>query len=200
MVSLSRNGEYIQSVFSRVGDNIEWSAPEVMAQNNNYDEKADIYSFGITALELCFNRTPFDGWPALKVLLSKLEYDCPAIETSKTVSTTFYRMVRSCIYKDANERPSAQDLMDHPFFKNARNSHYLETHVIRKSGLLAKHESARPASANTGSAGDNLNDGSHGSIGSSGKKQQAANSQNALDETVENEAVEEAGYHESLAR
>jgi serine/threonine protein kinase len=59
-------------VFSLVGDNIEWSAPEVMAQNSNYDEKVDIYSFGITAMELAFNKTPFDEWPPLKVSLENL--------------------------------------------------------------------------------------------------------------------------------
>ncbi|KAJ3041661.1 hypothetical protein HDV00_008938 [Rhizophlyctis rosea] len=139
MVSLAQHGAYVASVFSRVGDNIEWAAPEVMAQNNNYDEKADIYSFGITALELAFNRTPFDGWPALKVLLSKLEYDCPGIDTDKIMSPAYYKLIRACLKKDASERPSAQDLMDHPFFKHARNARYLEVHVMKDSGLMYKH-------------------------------------------------------------
>ena len=63
---MSQHGTYLKSVFSLVGDNIEWCAPEIMAQNSNYNEKADIYSFGITALELAFNKTPFDGWCPLK--------------------------------------------------------------------------------------------------------------------------------------
>ncbi|KAJ1564886.1 hypothetical protein HK405_013707, partial [Cladochytrium tenue] len=63
---LAQHGERRSSVFSLVGDNIEWAAPEVMAQNSNYDEKVDIYSLGITAIELAFNRTPFDGWPPPK--------------------------------------------------------------------------------------------------------------------------------------
>ncbi|KAJ3112673.1 hypothetical protein HK098_007974, partial [Nowakowskiella sp. JEL0407] len=63
---LAQNGEYQKTVFSLVGDNIEWAAPEVIAQNANYNEKADIYSIGITALELAFNQTPFDDWPPLK--------------------------------------------------------------------------------------------------------------------------------------
>ncbi|KAJ3033421.1 hypothetical protein HK097_004853, partial [Rhizophlyctis rosea] len=145
MVSLAQHGAYVASVFSRVGDNIEWAAPELMAQNNNYDERADIYSFGITALELAFNRTPFDGWPALKVLLSKLEYDCPGIDTDKAMSPSFYKLVKSCLRKDASERPSAQELMDHPFLKNARNARYLELHVVKESGLLHKHDQALQA-------------------------------------------------------
>lgn len=32
MAHLSQNGEYLKAVFSLVGDNIEWAAPEVMSQ------------------------------------------------------------------------------------------------------------------------------------------------------------------------
>ncbi|KAJ1540272.1 hypothetical protein HK096_011087, partial [Nowakowskiella sp. JEL0078] len=100
LVFLAQNGEYQKTIFSVVGDNIEWAAPEVIAQNANYDEKADIYSIGITALELAFNQTPFDGWPPLKVLLSKLEYDCPAVNPTKDMSKNFYKMVSACLLKD----------------------------------------------------------------------------------------------------
>lgn len=34
MLSLSEGGEHMESVFSLVGDNIEWAAPEVLAQVN----------------------------------------------------------------------------------------------------------------------------------------------------------------------
>ncbi|KAJ3019050.1 hypothetical protein HKX48_002402 [Thoreauomyces humboldtii] len=132
MISLSQGGEYVESVFSVVGDNIEWAAPEVMAQNSNYDEKADIYSFGITALELAFNRTPFDDWPPLKVLLSKLDYPCPAIPTTKMFSKDFYRMVNACIQKDPSKRPSARELVDHHFIKMSRSTKYLESHVLQR--------------------------------------------------------------------
>ncbi|KAI9197478.1 kinase-like domain-containing protein [Polychytrium aggregatum] len=139
LATLSRNGEYQQSVFSLVGDNIEWAAPEVMAQNSNYDEKADIYSLGITALELAFNQTPFDDWPPMKVLLSKLEYPCPGIATDKIMSKAFFQMVAACLHKDPAKRSSAQELAAHAFFKNARNAHYLETHLVKTCDLAVKH-------------------------------------------------------------
>ncbi|KAJ3101993.1 hypothetical protein HDU97_000906 [Phlyctochytrium planicorne] len=104
LVSLAQNGEYIKSVFSLVGDNTEWAAPEVMAQNSNFNEKVDIYSFGITALELAFNRTPFDKWPAMKILLNKLEYDCPAIPSDKVLSPPFFNLVKICTQKDPAAR------------------------------------------------------------------------------------------------
>ncbi|KAI8821857.1 kinase-like domain-containing protein [Fimicolochytrium jonesii] len=132
MISLSEGGQYLESVFSIVGDNIEWAAPEVMAQNSVYDEKADIYSIGITALELAFNRTPFDDWPPLKVLLSKLEYPCPLIPTKKAMSKEFYDMVYACLHKDPKRRPSACELADNAFFKQAKSTKFLEAQVLQK--------------------------------------------------------------------
>jgi serine/threonine protein kinase len=66
--TLQNGGTVKNAVFSMVGDNIEWAAPEVISQNASYTQSADIYSLGITAMELAFNRTPFDDWPPLKVI------------------------------------------------------------------------------------------------------------------------------------
>lgn len=64
---LTESGQRLNSVYSPVGSNFEWAAPEIIGQGELHDERADIYSIGITALELAFNRTPFDDWPPLKV-------------------------------------------------------------------------------------------------------------------------------------
>ncbi|KAJ3159831.1 hypothetical protein HDU86_001483 [Geranomyces michiganensis] len=144
MISLSQGGQFVESVFSIVGDNIEWAAPEVIAQNSNYDEKADIYSLGITALELAFNKTPFDDWPPLKVLLSKLEFPCPAIPTEQVLSRDFYRLVNACIQKDPSVRPSARELLEHPFIKLARSTRYLEAHLVHG---ISSPKSSRPSSS-----------------------------------------------------
>ena len=64
--SLFRNGSKATSAHNSVGCT-EWSAPEIAEQSALYDQKSDIYSFGITAIEIVAGKTPFDNWPSTKV-------------------------------------------------------------------------------------------------------------------------------------
>ncbi|KAI8915889.1 kinase-like domain-containing protein [Gorgonomyces haynaldii] len=108
LAHLQKNGEYMKSVFSLVGNNIEWASPEVLSQNSNYDQKSDIYS----------------------ILLCKLEYECPAMITDKHFSKHFYKFVRDCVHTDPKKRPSCLELLEHPWIKqNAKNPAYLEQTV-----------------------------------------------------------------------
>ncbi|XP_042498076.1 serine/threonine-protein kinase 4 homolog A isoform X2 [Macadamia integrifolia] len=109
-----------------------WMAPEVMQQLHGYDFKADIWSFGITALELAHGHAPFSKYPPMKVLLMTLQNAPPGLdyERDKRFSKSFKEMVAACLVKDPKKRPSSEKLLKHPFFKHARSNEYLARTIL----------------------------------------------------------------------
>ncbi|XP_040936757.1 serine/threonine-protein kinase BLUS1 isoform X2 [Gossypium hirsutum] len=109
-----------------------WMAPEVMQQLHGYDFKADIWSFGITALELAHGHAPFSKYPPMKVLLMTLQNAPPGLdyERDKRFSKSFKEMVAACLVKDPKKRPTSDKLLKHQFFKNARSYDYLARTIL----------------------------------------------------------------------
>ncbi|CAJ2656541.1 serine/threonine-protein kinase BLUS1 isoform X2 [Trifolium pratense] len=109
-----------------------WMAPEVMEQLHGYNFKADIWSFGITALELAHGHAPFSKYPPLKVLLMTLQNAPPGLdyERDKKFSKSFKQMIACCLVKDPSKRPSANRLLKHSFFKQARSSDYISRTLL----------------------------------------------------------------------
>ncbi|KAE8731915.1 hypothetical protein F3Y22_tig00002377pilonHSYRG00002 [Hibiscus syriacus] len=107
-------------------------APEVMQQLHGYDFKADIWSFGITALELAHGHAPFSKYPPMKVLLMTLQNAPPGLdyERDKKFSKSFKEMVATCLAKDPKKRPTSEKLLKHRFFKNARSYSYLARTIL----------------------------------------------------------------------
>ncbi|KAJ4972949.1 hypothetical protein NE237_006123 [Protea cynaroides] len=109
-----------------------WMAPEVMQQLHGYDFKADIWSFGITALELAHGHAPFSKYPPMKVLLMTLQNAPPGLdyERDKRFTKSFKEMVAACLVKDPKKRPTSEKLLKHNFFKHARSNEYLARTIL----------------------------------------------------------------------
>ncbi|GMJ04248.1 MITOGEN-ACTIVATED PROTEIN KINASE KINASE KINASE KINASE4, TARGET OF TEMPERATURE3 [Hibiscus trionum] len=109
-----------------------WMAPEVMQQLHGYDFKADIWSLGITALELAHGHAPFSKYPPMKVLLMTLQNAPPGLdyERDKRFSKSFKELVAACLVKDPKKRPTSEKLLKHHFFKHARSYDYLARTIL----------------------------------------------------------------------
>ncbi|KAF3456847.1 hypothetical protein FNV43_RR01501 [Rhamnella rubrinervis] len=115
-----------------------WMAPEVIHSHNGYSFKADIWSFGITALELAHGRPPLSNLPLSKSLLLKItkrfrfsDYDKNKKEKQKKFSKSFKDMVASCLDQDPSKRPTAEKLLKHSFFKNCKGTDFLVKNVLQ---------------------------------------------------------------------
>ncbi|KAJ4846333.1 hypothetical protein Tsubulata_005927 [Turnera subulata] len=99
-----------------------WMAPEVLQPGSGYNSKADIWSFGITALELAHGHAPFSKYPPMKVLLMTIQNAPPGLDydRDKKFSKSFKEMVAMCLVKDQTKRPTADKLLKHSFFKQAK--------------------------------------------------------------------------------
>ncbi|XP_076833175.1 serine/threonine-protein kinase TAO1 [Brachyhypopomus gauderio] len=98
-----------------------WMAPEVILamDEGQYDGKADIWSLGITCIELAERKPPLFNMNAMSALYHIAQNESPSLQSSEW--TDYFRnFVDSCLQKLPQDRPSSEELLQHAFLLRQR--------------------------------------------------------------------------------
>ncbi|ETW10178.1 STE/STE20/MST protein kinase [Aphanomyces invadans] len=93
-----------------------WMAPEVI-QETQYDGKADIWSLGITAIEMAQGDPPLCNMHPMRAIFMIPSRPPPTLADPARFSPHFSEFLAACLKKDAAQRPTAEALLAHPFLK-----------------------------------------------------------------------------------
>ena len=107
-----------------------WMAPEVI-QQEGHDAKADVWSLGITAMELANGEPPHANVHPMKVLFLIPKQSAPRLE-GRQWSKDFRDFVACCLTKDVDGRKSAKELLSHRFIRSAGKVEGLQELILRK--------------------------------------------------------------------
>eukprot|EP00013_Stygamoeba_regulata_P022479 CAMPEP_0177653232 /NCGR_PEP_ID=MMETSP0447-20121125/13616_1 /TAXON_ID=0 /ORGANISM="Stygamoeba regulata, Strain BSH-02190019" /LENGTH=353 /DNA_ID=CAMNT_0019156655 /DNA_START=223 /DNA_END=1281 /DNA_ORIENTATION=+ len=95
-----------------------WMAPEIIVQDfDGYDRQADIWSLGITAIELAEGVPPYHGLHCTTVILNIPKNPSPELSDKARWSPSFHHFISLCLKKNPRERPTAPELLQHDFLK-----------------------------------------------------------------------------------
>ena len=92
-------------------------APE-LALGNDYDEKIDIWSFGIIALHLAEGEIPNAEDSPVNIFLNAANDESPGLSESRRWSEEFKEVVNACLVKDPKLRISSEQLLSKPFLRD----------------------------------------------------------------------------------
>ncbi|XP_056430799.1 serine/threonine-protein kinase 10 isoform X2 [Hyla sarda] len=158
----ARNAKTLQRRDSFIGTPY-WMAPEVVMcetmKDAPYDYKADIWSLGITLIEMAQIEPPHHELNPMRVLLKIAKSEPPTLTSPSKWSQEFRDFLKKALDKNPETRPSAVKLLEHPFVNKGVNNRILRDLVaeakaevldeIEENGEPEEEESPDPISPPT---------------------------------------------------
>uniref|UniRef100_A0A8C1TJ59 Myosin IIIB n=1 Tax=Cyprinus carpio TaxID=7962 RepID=A0A8C1TJ59_CYPCA len=118
-----------------------WMAPEVIAceqqYDYSYDARCDVWSLGITAIELADGDPPLAEMHPVKALFKIPRNPSPTLRHPEHWCRSFSHFIAQCLIKDFETRPSVTHLLEHPFIKQA---HGKDTSLQQQLSVLIREQ------------------------------------------------------------
>ena len=105
-----------------------WMSPEVIIRDE-YNEKTDIYSLGITIYELVEGLPPYSEFKPAIAMKKIIQNPIKSLKKGNNYSNEFNDFVKLCLKVDFNERPNICQLLDHKFIKKSGSVKLLKSFI-----------------------------------------------------------------------
>ncbi|XP_032084459.1 nik-related protein kinase [Thamnophis elegans] len=142
-----------------------WMAPEVIACDENpdstYDYRSDLWSLGITAIEMAEGAPPLCDMHPMRALFLIPRNPSPKLKSRKW-SKKFLNFVDSCLVKNYTHRPVTETLLKHSFIRDMQNERQvrilLRDHLDRTRKKKGEKDETEYEYSGSEEEGDELNE------------------------------------------
>lgn len=123
-----------------------WMAPEVIACDENpdatYDNRSDLWSLGITAIEMAEAQPPLCDMHPMRALFLIPRNPPPRLK-SKRWNSKFKNFIETVLVKDYHQRPYTDQLLKHPFVRDQPTERQVRIQLKDHLDRMKKHKAAK---------------------------------------------------------
>ncbi|KAI9247521.1 kinase-like domain-containing protein, partial [Phascolomyces articulosus] len=141
---VSVNLKLKESLTGSIAGTPNWMAPEVI-ELQGASTKSDIWSLGCTVIELFTGKPPYADLIPMTTLFKIVEDDCPPLPEDGPKD--FKDFLRQCFHKTPKERPTANELLRHPWIQRHQHASAAISNIelpLRNSGVVLPHQQQGP--------------------------------------------------------
>ncbi|TKR73954.1 hypothetical protein L596_021192 [Steinernema carpocapsae] len=117
------SGHLVNSLVKTNVGCIGYMSPERIHQKGAYDVRSDVWSFGLSLVELARGEHPYSKVAhEFELLTVIVQQPAPVVSMDEGFSALFVNFVTLCLAKDPEHRPKYKQLLEHPYILNARHN------------------------------------------------------------------------------
>ncbi|KAL2521295.1 mitogen-activated protein kinase kinase kinase 3 [Forsythia ovata] len=120
-----------------------WMAPEVVMNTNGYNLAVDIWSLGCTILEMATSKPPWNQYEGVAAIF-KIGNSKDMPEIPDHLSNDAKSFIRLCLQREPSARPTASQLLGHPFVRNQTTIRAASANITREAFPRAFEGSRTP--------------------------------------------------------